>query len=339
MSTNITSEEYVVWVKGSLNRWLGAGLSENGDTAPPYREWVKEFQTLSAVCTRNGDVEEATQDAMIKANHQHDSYVNWVQLSLNQALQGTALAADGNMTSEITAAIQKFQVANGLKANGWVGAKTETALRKRGAPKPPAIPTKIPLLIYWPKWGHRTARELAKFWSNQWLSEPLSAPIGTKDFTMSDWVIARRLMRALWEPGADTEYIPDRDVENFTYSGIVEGPFGGIEPEQLLPDFKKNRIHDALLNLIKATAGIMDVNPWSYADGYNAFKRKYWELHHDIRDSMINILWQCTNIPPVHNLAVDIMNDWVKVKQQQEGLKSILRCFPDAYRKYWLSGD
>src|SRR5215208_4150169 len=132
MSECITAEEYVIWVKGSLNRWLGAGLSENGLTAPPYRGWVQEFQSLCDACTRNGDVDEATQNAIIKANHQHDRYVSWVQQSLNHGLQGAAVAGDGIMTPQTISAIKKFQTANQLQPNGWVGAKTETVLRKKG---------------------------------------------------------------------------------------------------------------------------------------------------------------------------------------------------------------
>jgi hypothetical protein len=95
MSACMTEQDYLYWVIGSLNLWLGANLREGGGTSPPYREWVKEFQTVFAVPTRDGTVDECTQKAMIKANHQDAGYLTWVQQSINQALGRVAVTADG----------------------------------------------------------------------------------------------------------------------------------------------------------------------------------------------------------------------------------------------------
>ena len=98
MSACITQQEYLSWVISTLNRWLGANLRERGGTSPPYREWVTEFQTVFAVRTRNGTVDECTQNAMIKANHQDAGYLTCVQKSINQALGRDAVAPDGSLT-------------------------------------------------------------------------------------------------------------------------------------------------------------------------------------------------------------------------------------------------
>src|SRR5262249_22308011 len=153
------------------NRWLGTDLRDNGSTAPPYHAWVTEFQTQYGVASRNGSVDECTQDAMIMANHQSDVYVSWVQQSLNQAGVSPAVASDGAMNPETTKAIKKFQRTKDLKDNGWVGAKTESALRKSGARKPP---------------DHRPIRKVL--------------PLIQKPITRSGWEMSRRWL-ANWHAG------------------------------------------------------------------------------------------------------------------------------------------
>jgi hypothetical protein len=331
MSASITAQEYVVWVKGSLNRWLGAALSENGDTAPPYRGWVKEFQSLCDVCTRNGDVDEVTQNALIKANHQHDWYMNWVLQSLNQGMQGSALAADGSITPSTIAAIKNFQTANDLQPNGWVGAKTETALRKKGKRKPPSMaPKSVPLLIFHPRWGGRTARQLALFWSNQFRLEPLSTPpgswIGLSILAHQTYV--RKLLAALWQFDSDNDYVPGRRVADFVNAGKSAPAYGGIDNDQLPREFNTRYIKNALEDLIQETKFIMDVEVWSYANGYQQFKQAAMKLYKSIYDSLVNICFE-VKTSDRSNFAVAYMGDWLLTKQKAGN--SILRVFPSTF--------
>ncbi len=333
MSACISAEEYVIWVKGSLNRWLGAGLSENGGTAPPYRGWVKEFQTLCDTCTRNGDVDEMTQNAMIKANHQHDRYVSWVQQTLNQGLQGAAVASDGVMTPQTISAIKKFQTANQLEPNGWVGAKTETVLRKKGGQKPPATPPKVMPLIFQPKWGARTAKQLALFWSDQFLLEPLSEPLGDWNPVMSlaQRVYLQKFLKALWQIDADTEYVPGDTVGGFINAGKREPAFGGIENDKLPEAFHSKWVRDALEKLIQDTGIIMAAKYWSYAEGYQKFKHQLLKLYKSIYDSLAHICFEVKacdfSNPELNNQATMYIGGWLFVKQKP-GSNSILRIFP-----------
>src|SRR5262245_41291465 len=67
------------------------------------------------------------------------TYVAWIQRSLNR-LMGARLPVDGKMSNHTRAVIRAFQMRQGLGADGKVGARTEAAMIKAGAP-PPSGPT------------------------------------------------------------------------------------------------------------------------------------------------------------------------------------------------------
>lgn len=333
MSANITKEEYVIWVKGSLSRWLGARLSENGDTAPPYRGWVKEFQAVCNVCTRNGDVDENTQNALIKANHRHDRYVSWVQQSLNVGMQGAAQGSAAVMNPQTIAAIKKFQTANDLEPNGWVGAKTETVLRKKTGQKPPVTPPKSTPSEFPRPWGGRTPRELAAFWSEQYLLEPVTTPPASYSgiSMLAHQMYLRAFLKALWRPDADTEYVPGNTVPSWINAGRLEPAFGGIDNKDLPHAFHNRWLKDALKDLIQQTKFIMDVENWSYAHGYEQFKQKAMKLYKSTYDALAHICFEVKACDMSHsefnNKATLYIGGWLFIKQKEEST-SILRIFP-----------
>src|SRR5262245_23673892 len=140
--SGISKSEYIRWVKGSLNRLLGASLPDDGTNTPEYRMWLMSFQTNQKL-TVNAQVDLATQNALIKRNRVHDAYVRWVQNALlisgeGIRVGGKAIAANGYWGSDTEQAVKDFQSKHEkMKGDGWVGAKTERALMLRTGTVPP----------------------------------------------------------------------------------------------------------------------------------------------------------------------------------------------------------
>ena len=75
-----------------------------------------------------------------EVNRKSRDYIKWVQQSLNQ-IMGLKLAVDGTMGTQTRSAIRIFQQKQGLKADGDVGDRTETAIKAAlAAPGAPVIP-------------------------------------------------------------------------------------------------------------------------------------------------------------------------------------------------------
>ena len=85
MACTLTPHDYIAWVQRSLNRLVGASLRDDGCTSPLYRILVAEFKFLHRLCL-DSKVNEAMQDAIIRANHEDSDYMAWV----DSALAGTA---------------------------------------------------------------------------------------------------------------------------------------------------------------------------------------------------------------------------------------------------------
>ena len=128
----ITTSQYVRWVKGSLNRLLGCTLLDNDSKSDQYRTWVKEFQ-INQHLTPNGEVNSQTQDALMKLNRNNSpDYVEWVQRALNRSGDADAkLPVSGDWNDATSDVVRDFQNNEGLVVDGFVGAKTETALLRR----------------------------------------------------------------------------------------------------------------------------------------------------------------------------------------------------------------
>jgi hypothetical protein len=141
--SGISKSEYIRWVKGSLNRLLGASLPDDGNNTPEYRMWLMSFQTNQKL-TVNAKVDLATQNALIKRNRYHDGYVRWVQNALlisgeGIRVWGKAIVANGYWGVDTEQAVKDFQSKHEKMkdGDGWVGAKTERALMLRTGTVPP----------------------------------------------------------------------------------------------------------------------------------------------------------------------------------------------------------
>jgi peptidoglycan hydrolase-like protein with peptidoglycan-binding domain len=135
---SISGSDYLKWVQGSLNRLVGAGLKVNGLDSATYRNYVKIFQSMTGL-KPNGEVDAKTQNALIKANYKDRDYIKWVQRALIITGVGVNLRPSGIMDRKTINAIKSFQANQGLKADGWVGAKTETSLVRVAGLIPPGV--------------------------------------------------------------------------------------------------------------------------------------------------------------------------------------------------------
>lgn len=132
----VSPTQYVAWVQRSLNRLLDAALVTDGAITSEYREQMKEFQFAYGLAA-TGEVHPADQNELIKANHKTPEYVAWAQRALVKVGAGIGLASTGAVNKETTGAIFSFQAYQGLVDDGWIGAKTDTALIRESGTLPP----------------------------------------------------------------------------------------------------------------------------------------------------------------------------------------------------------
>jgi peptidoglycan hydrolase-like protein with peptidoglycan-binding domain len=137
-----SKSDYIRWVKGSLNRLLGASLADDGNMFPDYRSWLITFQMKHKLAV-HAKVDRPTQDALIKANRKHAGYVRWIQTALlisgeGIKAKGKPIVADGSWGPHTEQAVKDFQAMHEkVKADGWVGANTERLLMLRTGTVPP----------------------------------------------------------------------------------------------------------------------------------------------------------------------------------------------------------
>jgi hypothetical protein len=146
MATTITPQEYIAWVQRSFNRIFGDALVTNGGDTPEYRQTVRDFKSAYGLGS-SAEVGVREQNTLIKANHLNWDYVTWAQTAL-QKIGASGSAPTGTMDSATKTAIRSFQAYEGLLVDdGWIGAKTETALIKKSGINPPGhvtLPPKKP---------------------------------------------------------------------------------------------------------------------------------------------------------------------------------------------------
>jgi len=135
----IETADYIKWVQRSLNRILGIGLTVDGKASDKYRKAVREFQSWLGF-KLTGQVNEETQNELIRANEQDRAYIAWVQNALNRLGAGLKIDGDiGSSASKTRKAIRGFQGKRtpDLCVDGFVGAKTELRLIEAGGGLPP----------------------------------------------------------------------------------------------------------------------------------------------------------------------------------------------------------
>jgi hypothetical protein len=129
-------------VQRSLLRNAWPGLAVDGADSALYRRTLVSFQNENGL-ENHGQVDEATQNQLIRLNHADPDYTAWVQAALMRAglLEPGVNRAEPIMdrpASLTRQALRRWQAAQGLKADGWVGPKTELALMTIARTAPPA---------------------------------------------------------------------------------------------------------------------------------------------------------------------------------------------------------
>src|SRR5262245_465519 len=131
----ISSSDYLKWVQRSLNRLYGIRIPTDGKDSNAYRTALRKFNAEYSGRDYS-DVDERTQNDLISVNEAPGSYVAWVIRALNQAVQGPWFSSE-IYTSAVRNAIKAFQRVVGLRADGFVGSKTELAIIRATGTRPP----------------------------------------------------------------------------------------------------------------------------------------------------------------------------------------------------------
>ncbi len=137
---------YVPWAKGALNRNLPATLPDDVDTDLNYRLAIKAWRERKLLPS-GYEFDAAVQNSLIKLDNANPEYIKWVQKCLAASGEDPSLKATGSKNAATIDAIKIFQTNEvGLKDDGVVGPKTETALYLRTGIKPPGRYRKLPAL-------------------------------------------------------------------------------------------------------------------------------------------------------------------------------------------------
>ncbi|MFN7936809.1 MAG: peptidoglycan-binding protein [Bryobacteraceae bacterium] len=259
----ISNSQYIRWVKGSLNRLLGSTLLDDGTPSEEYRYWVKEFQ-INQKLNANGEVNESTQNALMKRNRFDGDYVAWIQRSLSRSGEGI-VPVTGVWNSETEEVMKDFQTNEGLKADGWVGAKSETALYMRSRIRVPgrlkaARPYK-PVLPPPSIWSDSLSAELRM---NVWLNGMIiewSKKGGSTQFL--------GMMHNLAGPTSliAHDYLTDSDANRY-----ITAPRGTLHPTDVTSNAR-----DELLVQTKLAQGQV-----TYAKGWERFKSAVLQIDKQI---------------------------------------------------------
>lgn len=132
--------DYMIWVQRSLNRLLHTAMVVDGKDSKMYRRAVEKFNrnfVRGPLDAAIDDVGVVTQDTIIRENEKDYNYMTWVQIMLI-VLGYTNLAPTNGMKDVKTRnAVKSFQRSHRLKADGFIGFRTETAIVSDTRQPPP----------------------------------------------------------------------------------------------------------------------------------------------------------------------------------------------------------
>ena len=297
----ITGDQYVRWVKGSLNRLLGCALLDNGTKSNEYRFWVKEFQ-VNQYLTANGEVNSPTQDALMSRNRNSGDYVAWVQRALNRSGEtGGALPVSGTWSDTTSDAVRDFQINEGLKVDGFVGSKTETALLVRtGIPVPGRLKSAVPYRPVKPDpvvWQDSLAPELRM---NVWLNAMMIERYKSGAVDPQIMCMFARLAKGGGEPNAFA-YFTLTTIRRYMRDGWPA------------PRSIEKICNDARAELIEKTRQ-MQLRP-TYAKAWEGFQYFAIQLNLQIIDGLNALTTISNDDYDRHNLNVIDMLKWTKARR------------------------
>jgi peptidoglycan hydrolase-like protein with peptidoglycan-binding domain len=227
----ISAKDYIAWVQRSLNRLLGVALITDGLDSSFYRDAVEEFQWAYGLPVSR-DIDVADQNALIKANHLTPEYVAWAQESLAKVGAGIGLVASGTMNKATTNAIKSFQAYHGLSDDGWIGAKTETALIRESGILPPGHITRGPVPTSRPKRRPPTPRPVDPLPLDKRVDRMLSVVLYEAlhfPSTYPDKKQRRRVRCLAYKlkrrSGIDMKFIPSAEATRFVNSTPLPRPY------------------------------------------------------------------------------------------------------------------
>lgn len=123
--------DYITWVQRSLNRVVDTAIAVNGKDSKKYRRAVKKFNRNFVIGTLDApkdDVGVVTQDTIIRENETDYNYMTWVQIMLIILGYTNLAPTNGRKDVKTRNAVKSFQRSHGLKADGFIGFRTETAI-------------------------------------------------------------------------------------------------------------------------------------------------------------------------------------------------------------------
>lgn len=332
MNDVIHDQEYVAWVKRTLNRMVFAGLKTDGQVNRSYRLWVEEFQARTGL-TPNGKVDKATQDYLIALNNVSTNgrsrwYVTWVQQALLRLNMGSGVIANGELTKETKDAIKKFQVSVKHKhIDGVVGSKTEIDLAKKvpdlmipgyypGGPQPAPDPAKQREEDWLKnKIDSRSLNKQMESWINLYIRELDEEPLTILDpearRAISCMLYKLRGAVNIYHKPDNYDYLPEQTVRDYA-RGLYLGE----------PIKKHTR------SAIEKLRGEVGNYPASESSNvrYTAFKLSIHGLYLTIDNGIREIYLQVSNGSGVLNGTYAILDSWY---DRQSGDKtSLISCLP-----------
>jgi peptidoglycan hydrolase-like protein with peptidoglycan-binding domain len=314
----ISSGQYVRWVKASLNRLLYCTLIDDGSAGLEYRSRVKEFQ-LNQKLNQSGEVNEATQDALMKRNRSYPDYVAWVQRALNRSGEGDGkLPVNGTWNATVEEVVKDFQTNEGLVVDGFVGAKTETALFARtGLPVPGRIKSRKPYKPILPDpdvWQDSLNSELRM---NVWLNAMLFDRADTPDTPFM--CLMRKLAKA--QRGA-------AGFEYYTRSTITQYMRDGWPPPRGIEEIAE----DALEELLEKTRQ-MQMRA-SYAKAWDGFQYFTIQLGLQIEEGLFALKSISEDDYDHYNTNVRDLRKWTRIRRDKDW--AILSCYADLIDQYGI---
>lgn len=132
--------DYITWVQRSLNRLVDTAIVVNGKASKKYRRAVEKFNRNFVIAPLDAPIDDVgvvTQDTIIRENETDYNYMTWVQIMLIVLGYTNLAPTSGIKDLKTRNAVKSFQRSHRLKADGFIGFRTETAIVNDTKQPPP----------------------------------------------------------------------------------------------------------------------------------------------------------------------------------------------------------